>query len=235
MNVVESKEGEVERCPEEEDLPTLDPTLVQVRANKAEIDRRITAFLERKRLEVNEDNQREFCIAADGGSCARTSAAFVPRIDSTSHIRIRRVHNQYGPQTRLTATADSALAGMPDSARELPRHLTATVNERLSNMETHLGISINVSKDVFSRLKMLEERILQLESLSPEYFSSIPQPEQQKLPNGRARRDYRRRGHSRNIGGYHLQSLSLTEIEERIQTLKNILTGQSVKIKQEPN
>ncbi len=39
----------------------VDPTLVQITASKAEVDRRIAAFLRKKQLDVNIHNQREFC------------------------------------------------------------------------------------------------------------------------------------------------------------------------------
>lgn len=41
--------------------PVVDPSLVQITANKAEIDRRIAAFLRKKQLDVDIHNQREFC------------------------------------------------------------------------------------------------------------------------------------------------------------------------------
>ena len=39
----------------------IDPSLVQITANKNEMDRRIAAFLKKKRLDVDIRNQREFC------------------------------------------------------------------------------------------------------------------------------------------------------------------------------
>ena len=39
----------------------VDPSLVQITASKAEVDRRIAAFLRKKQLDVNIHNQREFC------------------------------------------------------------------------------------------------------------------------------------------------------------------------------
>ncbi|ELW63169.1 Nucleolar GTP-binding protein 2 [Tupaia chinensis] len=42
-----------------------DPEVVQIKAGKAEIDRRISAFIERKQAEINENNVREFCNVID--------------------------------------------------------------------------------------------------------------------------------------------------------------------------
>jgi hypothetical protein len=44
------------------------------------------------------------------------------------------------------------------------------LEERLSNAECHLKLHGPVPKDIYSRLKQIEDRILQLEGLSPEYF-----------------------------------------------------------------
>jgi hypothetical protein len=44
------------------------------------------------------------------------------------------------------------------------------LEERLSNAERHLKLHGPVPKDIYSRLKQIEDRILHLEGLSPEYF-----------------------------------------------------------------
>ncbi|XP_061099319.1 MAP3K12-binding inhibitory protein 1 isoform X2 [Conger conger] len=95
---------------------------VQIRASKSEIDRRISAFIERKQLEINENNVREFCNVIDcnqENSCARTDAVFTPFPGFKSHVKDRPV-----PQ------------------------------------------------NIYQRLKCMEDRILELEGLSPEYFQS---------------------------------------------------------------
>jgi hypothetical protein len=44
------------------------------------------------------------------------------------------------------------------------------IEERLSNAECHLKLHGPVPRDIYSRLKQIEDRILYLEGLSPEYF-----------------------------------------------------------------
>jgi hypothetical protein len=44
------------------------------------------------------------------------------------------------------------------------------IEERLNNAERHLKLHGPVPKDIYSRLKKIEDRILHLEGLSPEYF-----------------------------------------------------------------
>lgn len=43
------------------DKITIDPNLVQIRANSEELNRRIKSFIERKRQQVNAINVQEFC------------------------------------------------------------------------------------------------------------------------------------------------------------------------------
>lgn len=43
------------------------------------------------------------------------------------------------------------------------------IDERLRNAETQLSIHITNTKSVFDRLKLIEDRLLHLESISPEY------------------------------------------------------------------
>jgi hypothetical protein len=47
--------------PEIQSAERMDASLVQITASKAEIDRRIAAFLRKKQLDVDIHNQREFC------------------------------------------------------------------------------------------------------------------------------------------------------------------------------
>ncbi|XP_047287426.1 MAP3K12-binding inhibitory protein 1 isoform X4 [Homo sapiens] len=94
-----------------------DPEVVQIKAGKAEIDRRISAFIERKQAEINENNVREFCNVID---CNQVS----------------RVVNTYGPQTRPE--------GIPGSGHKPNSMLrdcgNQAVEERLQNIEAHLRL-----------------------------------------------------------------------------------------------
>ena len=46
---------------EQDDNNKVDPSLVQIKADKAEIERRIAAFIQKKQMQVNDTNRREFC------------------------------------------------------------------------------------------------------------------------------------------------------------------------------
>nr|XP_040055920.1 MAP3K12-binding inhibitory protein 1 isoform X2 [Gasterosteus aculeatus aculeatus] len=152
-----------------------DDVMVQIRARKSEIERRISAFMERKQMEINENNVREFCNVIDSNqenSCARTEAVFTPYPGFKSHVKVTRVVNTYGPQTR--SGAGQGEAGEQQRGQMARDCGNAAIEERLHNIETHLKLPTAgpVPLSVYQRLKKLEDRILELEGLSPEYFQS---------------------------------------------------------------
>ncbi|XP_057882484.1 MAP3K12-binding inhibitory protein 1 isoform X3 [Melospiza georgiana] len=161
-----------------------DPEVVQIKAGKAEIDRRISAFIERKQAEINENNVREFCNVID---CNQVS----------------RVVNTYGPQTRsegMHGSSHKASVPMHDCGNQ-------AVEERLQNIEAHLRLQTGgpVPRDIYQRIKKLEDKILELEGLSPEYFQSVSSS-----------------GKRRKVQSPH-QSYSLAELDEKINAIKQAL------------
>ncbi|XP_004698597.1 MAP3K12-binding inhibitory protein 1 isoform X2 [Echinops telfairi] len=186
-----------------------DPEVVQIKAGKAEIDRRISAFIERKQAEINENNVREFCNVIDSNqenSCARTDAVFTPYPGFKSHVKVSRVVNTYGPQTRPEGVQGSA--HKPNSM--LRDCGNQGVEERLQNIEAHLRLQTGgpVPRDIYQRIKKLEDKILELEGISPEYFQSV------------------------NFSGKRRkvqppQNYSLAELDEKISALKEALLRKS--------
>ncbi|XP_055990119.1 MAP3K12-binding inhibitory protein 1 isoform X2 [Sorex fumeus] len=186
-----------------------DPEVVQIKAGKAEIDRRISAFIERKQAEINENNVREFCNVIDcnqENSCARTDAVFTPYPGFKSHVKVSRVVNTYGPQTRPEGTQ-----GPGHKPNSLLRDCgNQAVEERLQNIEAHLRLQTGgpVPRDIYQRIKKLEDKILELEGISPEYFQSV------------------------NFSGKRRkvqppQNYSLAELDEKISALKQALLRKS--------
>lgn len=122
-----------------------------------------------KRQQVNISNVHSFCLSKKGeddSTCARVDAILLRRKDSKSHLKVHRVENLVGPQTQLFDPASAsfetnAVSNCPPGAEE-----------RLRNAEEYLGISKS-SLDVFQRLKAIEDKILYLESISPEYFDVV--------------------------------------------------------------
>ncbi|XP_076406745.1 MAP3K12-binding inhibitory protein 1 isoform X5 [Peromyscus maniculatus bairdii] len=187
-----------------------DPEVVQIKAGKAEIDRRISAFIERKQAEINENNVREFCNVIDcnqENSCARTDAIFTPYPGFKSHVKVSRVVNTYGPQTRPE--------GIPGSGHKPTGMLrdcgNQAVEERLQNIEAHLRLQTGgpVPRDIYQRIKKLEDKILELEGISPEYFQSVNFS-----------------GKRRKVQPPQ-QNYSLAELDEKISALKRSLLRKS--------
>ncbi|XP_057715499.1 MAP3K12-binding inhibitory protein 1 isoform X2 [Corythoichthys intestinalis] len=187
-------------------LPDADASvMVQIRASKTEIERRISAFMARKQMEINENNVREFCNVIDCNqedSCARTDAVFTPFPGFKSHVKVTRVVNTHGPQTCTGGQGETG-----DQARGPATHGCGNpaIEERLNNIESHLKLPTGpVPVSVYQRLKKLEDRILQLEGLSPEYFQSTNLPHKKPKTSP-------------------AQACSLTELDEKISAMKAAL------------
>nr|XP_020657642.1 MAP3K12-binding inhibitory protein 1 isoform X1 [Pogona vitticeps] len=182
-----------------------DPEVVQIKAGKAEIERRISAFIERKQAEINENNVREFCNVIDcnqENSCARTDAVFTPYPGFKSHVKVSRVLNTYGPQTR-----SEGAFGSSHKSNNTPHDCgNQAVEERLQNIEAHLRLQTGgpVPKDIYQRIKKLEDKILELEGMSPEYFQSV------NLSSKRRK-------------AQQTQNYSLAELDEKINALKQTI------------
>uniref|UniRef100_A0A2K6L7Y6 MAP3K12 binding inhibitory protein 1 n=1 Tax=Rhinopithecus bieti TaxID=61621 RepID=A0A2K6L7Y6_RHIBE len=195
---------------EANDKFSIESDLGDIKAGKAEIDRRISAFIERKQAEINENNVREFCNVIDcnqENSCARTDAIFTPYPGFKSHVKVSRVVNTYGPQTRPE--------GIPGSGHKPNSMLrdcgNQAVEERLQNIEAHLRLQTGgpVPRDIYQRIKKLEDKILELEGISPEYFQSVSFS-----------------GKRRKVQPPQ-QNYSLAELDEKISALKQALLRKS--------
>lgn len=164
--------------------------LQQIRADEGEIRRRIDCFVNRKRDEINNYNVQDFIHAQalkendgndndNGMTCARVNSTVYRTEGSKGHLKVHRVKNETGPQTTNYKNAlDKLMQNMspveikpdPDSTTTLPLN----VQERLTNAESHLNIPTTTTdrpatKSIFERLKAIEDKILYLEALSPEY------------------------------------------------------------------
>ncbi|XP_043495730.1 molybdopterin synthase catalytic subunit [Polistes fuscatus] len=149
-----------------------DPNIVQIKANSNELKHRIESFIERKRQQVNLVNIQEFCCNREQynekqNSCARVDAILIRRKDSKSHVKVHRVLNSWGPQTvdrsRLH-NANNYTTNQQDN-----NNCSSVLNDRITTAEKMLGIIKPVPRDVYERLKNIEDRILFLEGVSPEY------------------------------------------------------------------
>ncbi|XP_059088350.1 molybdopterin synthase catalytic subunit-like [Tigriopus californicus] len=220
----------------------IDPKFVQVVAPKSEIDRRMQAFIQRKRDEINNSNVLEFCnrhvSEKNDFSCARTDAVLWRQNGSSSHLRQTQVVNAIGPQTENYPIRDHASllqnapfiksedtakigGGEPlDSGDQLPEG----VRERFQTLEKKLILERGqpVPKDVYARLKLLEDHVRRLEGTSPEYLDLFQGRMVVKAENDSRDREA-------NEERREVLAQSLTGLNTRIQELQA-----SLRVKSEP-
>lgn len=86
---------------------------------------------------------------------------------------VHRVRNEYGPQTNTeeyTGTLDKLMFTSPSKIKqEMPSAVPSRIEERLWNAERFLNIKAGDLRDIYQRIKNIENRILHLETVSPEY------------------------------------------------------------------
>lgn len=180
-------------CPISSDI-VISKELFQIRADESEIKRRIASFIGRKREDINSNNVQDFITdkVDDEMRCARVNSTVYRIKGSKGHLKVHRVKNETGPQTTNYKTAldklmenSSPVKIKPDPdlpTKPLPIGLSG-LDERITCAETHLNIVNSSTKSIFERLKKIEDKILYLETLSPEYshflvrFSSRFEPE----------------------------------------------------------
>ncbi|GIY67428.1 MAP3K12-binding inhibitory protein 1 [Caerostris extrusa] len=207
--------------------------MVQLQVTEEEIKRRIQAFISRKRKEVDEKNVQEFCsrpfideddpMFDEVDSCARVDAVFIPRFGSKSRVKVSRVENKRGPQFQDEAVKH--IKTEPDSSTETEHQSNSsleTVKERLSSMETHLKIETDnkIKNNIYQRLKKLEDKILYLEGISPEYFNLSPPNMSSKKQNITEKEKM-------------YSNWTVDDIQKRIQALTESLKSKN-NIKKEP-
>ncbi|GBP24428.1 Molybdopterin synthase catalytic subunit [Eumeta japonica] len=144
---------------------TLEKNLVQINVSREQLQQRINNFIERKREQVNVNNIHDFIPSKnmqqvdESETCARVRTSFVRRKDSKGHLKVRKVINEWGPQTShpMVKSESRASTGLP-----------LAIAERVMNIEKFLNIA-PVEPDIYQRLKNMEDRIAYLQSISPEY------------------------------------------------------------------
>lgn len=168
------------------DSQTVPSSLIQINADEQEVCRRIKCFIDKKREEIDRSNVHDFIeTGSDLDSCARVNSVVFRTKDSKGHLKsetfnsllkekfiililVRRVKNEYGPQD---VDYKNALNKLMDHPGETKNHNTFnSINERLKNAEQSLEISSSIPPPIFERLKAIENKILYLETVSPEYF-----------------------------------------------------------------
>nr|CAB3263666.1 MAP3K12-binding inhibitory protein 1-like [Phallusia mammillata] len=191
----------------------IDESLVQITAPKAQLDKRIASFIAHAQQAVDEQNVREFSITKeltqDDCRCARTHALYQPRPANRTHLEVKRIENTEGPQMQVNSQGNWCA---PVVRNIPPASSYSGIQERLQNLENHVGLQTeSIPKNVYERIKILENRVLQLESISPEYFTK------------HAELGTKRQRLSRD----DTTQMSIDEIDDRIRLLKQNLLRES--------
>lgn len=153
---------------------------VQITCDNNEFNRRIDAFIKRKRAESDAFNRREFCqviTKPNQTSCARTNAVYVPRQSKKSLLKVESVQNNLPDREEEASLNTENMKTWPPThpSAMLPfNNLSNDIKERINNLNSVLipNKRITDNADIYTHLKNLEERVLFLESLSPEYFQA---------------------------------------------------------------
>ncbi|KAJ3132319.1 hypothetical protein HDU90_007380 [Geranomyces variabilis] len=171
----------------------LPPTLVQLKADKAGVDKKIEAFISAKRAQIDASNQREFLrprTLAEDANCARVDAV---QLNRTVQMKLDIVHNESGPLERST-TRTEAVHGEEKQrgGRASPMPATCAncaflngIEDRLGNIQEHLNVSF-VSRDhvhALTRIRALEDKINELEGAHPAWAAfHFKQPNRDEDP-----------------------------------------------------
>ncbi|GAB6028812.1 hypothetical protein CHUAL_004623 [Chamberlinius hualienensis] len=146
-----------------------------IKCDNDELQRRIASYIARKRSEIDTLNVREFCSLSSATdteydySCARVDAVFVRRFGNKGHVKVSKASNDWGPQMIDSRLRAGEKLQNPPAKSMHEREYSEGVEERLRSLEMHLKI-VPKYADVNDRLKEIEDRILFLKGLSPEYL-----------------------------------------------------------------
>ena len=187
----------------------IDPDLVQVKASKGELERRIAAFTSRKRALLDSSNCLEFCGT---GGAARVAAVLGRSRGSKGHLR--------------KSTADNSSHGLSSATpcKQMKLELNVTplkapttaIDRRISELEERVFFreGQHVPLPVYTRLKQLEDRVLELEGLSPEHCNPLEVVK---------KRDKELAAVAKKEARVNQLTSNLRNINSRIMELKNIL------------
>ncbi|KAH8330305.1 hypothetical protein KR067_000985 [Drosophila pandora] len=168
-------------CPcqveESHDVPQ---KLVQIRVNDAELSKRLECFVNRKRDEINSQNIIDFkhppadSVPELSDSCARTQSTVIKQEKSNCHIKVRRVNNrsypqQMEPRPNYELELNKLMGSRGGQNEPSVKMRKSLYDSRLLTIESYMGLAPKSEDDIFGRIKTLEDRILLLESISPEY------------------------------------------------------------------
>ncbi|XP_061392338.1 molybdopterin synthase catalytic subunit-like [Musca vetustissima] len=195
---VESTEAETfdEKLCDIQQEHSLPSKFVQISASETEINRRIQSFIERKREEIDINNIVDYINpnytaekqnddeeeSSSSSSCARIAGTIIKQENSKCHLKVRQIENKIGPQVRqdYLETLDTLMeSDLEPKIKKEKKEIKTTAPikhallERTRDIEEHLNLNNTQQKSIHQRLKNIEDRILFLESISPEYCHNL--------------------------------------------------------------
>ncbi|CAG8839147.1 31895_t:CDS:2, partial [Racocetra persica] len=147
----------------------MDPQIVQIKATNSEIEQKIDTFIDHKKSEINDSNRTEFLRKSSNPE----------EINRNIQMKLDVVNNEDGPLARSTF---SSAHQRNETNKTSPACLSSGVEERIQNIEKHLNVQIvtPVPLDVYARIKILEDKIMQLEREYPPWAAlNFNQPNRQ--------------------------------------------------------
>ncbi|XP_023172890.2 molybdopterin synthase catalytic subunit isoform X2 [Drosophila hydei] len=179
-----SRTFEFSSCKIEHQIDNIsDNKLVQIKVNDSELNRRVKCFLKRKRDEINLYNIIDFrqqttdpallesIVGKD--SCARTQSFLVKQQQSKGHLKVCRATYNSGPQVRPNYSFQLNKLMTRQNDQYEAAKCKVLRNARLQNIEDYMHITPDDDDNIYNRIKNIENRILMLESTSPEYKYNI--------------------------------------------------------------
>lgn len=130
--------------------------LIQINATKEEIEKRIKSFITMKAFETAESNSIEFRDDSSNSENQSIRTTAIPPMKMKYSVTT----NQTGPLLNDNTNNNNSISVFSD---------------RVNLIENHLGIMNNnnnssVPKDLYQRVKAIEDKILQIEKQNPQFF-----------------------------------------------------------------
>ncbi|KAJ2397329.1 hypothetical protein GGI23_003577 [Coemansia sp. RSA 2559] len=136
--------------------------IAQSVTSKEETIRRVDAFIEAQRKEIDSNNQQEFLVSGEGRetTCARTDAN-----GSSQGVKIQLDVAQSSSALERSVASHKGSAGKKEAPQA---RLLGGLEERVKNICEHLNVRFApATDDIYSRVSALEDRIMVLESEFP--------------------------------------------------------------------
>lgn len=144
------------------------------------LEKEIEIFIQNKRKHIDETNREEFIESVKGEEEEfGASRTCTKRLEKDLHIKASVVDNQDGPLSRsllVSSTSNKLVSphGVAITYDHSERPIFNGIEERVRNVETHLGIVVApLDKSLLERVKILEDKILRIEQLYPQIASHV--------------------------------------------------------------